>query len=547
MPALRAIIRPDAWSLGLEKFGAATGLTVGVYEPSGLLILGPINATPLFEAINLGCDVPAMFTECVRQCLSERTLPVLMEHDGVAVIGTRLTSGGEEIGAVVAGYGLTSFPEEALVRRFVRRHGRTELPVWRAVRQQAPLTRRRLEVHAELLAALAETLLNENIRSQQYQQTAARLTEAVEAKDEFLAMLAHEVRNPLSSIRIAMQIINMRETVDPSTQKAREIVERQMGHLTRLLDDLFDVSRITTKKISLRKEKVSFATAVANALEVCRDPIEDRHHSLSVSLPEEPIAVDADPVRLEQVITNLVNNAVRYTPPHGHIAVTVTRQDGDAVLRVRDDGIGISAQMLPRVFDLFTQADRSLARSEGGLGIGLTIVRNLVELHGGTVNVTSEGSGRGSEFVVRIPLATAGNVRSVRATPDDVVIPNLRVLVVEDNQDAREMLRMMLEIEGHRVHEAEDGPSGVEAARAVRPDVALIDIGLPGFDGYEVARRVRGEQGNSMRLIAVSGYGQAEDRQWSRDAGFDAHLVKPVAAEQLRKSLMKASEGHILQ
>jgi signal transduction histidine kinase/ActR/RegA family two-component response regulator len=545
MPLLGSIVQSEAWRVAFEKYGAATGLTVSVYEPPALLSLGPVHPSELFEAINLGRDVPAMFTDCVQRCLSEQTLPVFMEHDGVAVIGIRLTLAGENIGAVVAGYGLTAFPEEATVRRFTRHHGLPELPVWRAIRRHAPLTRRRLEVYAELLATLAETLLSENIRSQQYQQTAARLAEAVHAKDQFLAMLAHELRNPLAPMRIALQIINMREPSDASTQKAREIVDRQIGNLTRLLDDLFDVSRITSGKIELRKERVNLATAVANALEVSRGPIEERHHSLSVSLPDQPTFVEADPVRLEQVITNLVNNAAKYTPPSGHIAVTVSRQDTDAVLSVRDDGIGIPADVIPRVFELFTQGERSLARSEGGLGIGLTIVRNLVELHGGTVTVTSDGPGRGSEFVVRFPLGSAGDVPAAGPVKDNVVIPSLRILVIEDNRDGREILRTMLEADGHHVYEAEDGPAGAETARAVRPDVALVDIGLPGFDGYEVGRRIRGEHGHSIRLVALTGYGQAEDRRRSRDAGFNAHLVKPVAPEQLRNALVDTSDDRL--
>jgi CheY-like chemotaxis protein len=400
-------------------------------------------------------------------------------------------------------------------------------------------------VYAELLGAVTETLLSENVRAQQYQDAATRLAEAARMKDEFLAMLAHELRNPLAPIRIAVQILTAPDMSNSSIsqsslRRAREIVDRQVQHLTRLLDDLLDVSRITTGKIELRKQPVELATALANALEVSRSLLDERKHSLSVSLPNEPVFVEADPLRLEQVITNPVNNAARYTPPSGHIDVTVTRQNADAELRVRDDGIGMPADLIPRVFDLFTQADRSLARPGGGLGIGLTIVRNLVELHGGTVTAASDGPGRGSEFVVRLPL---GSVRedAPAAVPagESIVIPQLRILVVEDHVDGRAILRTLLEADGHEVYEAGDGPSGVETARAVRPDVALIDIGLPGFDGYEVAQRLRDEHGHSIRLIAVTGYGQAEDRRRSRDAGFDVHLVKPVARGQLRGVLVE--------
>jgi signal transduction histidine kinase/CheY-like chemotaxis protein len=534
---LSTIIRADAWRAALEKYGGATGTTIAVYAAPESPMLGPVHATPLFETMSHGREAPAMFTECVRECLASKNIPVILENRGVAVIGVGLRLAGAAVGAVVAGYGLTTFPDEAMVRRFAQGHGLAMLPVWRAIRRQAPLTAQRLRTYGELLVALTETLLSENFRSQQHQETATRLAQAVQAKDQFLAMLAHELRNPLAPIRIATQIISMRDTSNPPVQKAREIIDRQVGHLTRLLDDLFDVSRVTSGKVQLRKEAVNLATAVANALEASRGIIQERTHSLSVSLPDEPLFVDADPVRLEQVIINLVNNAARYTPPNGHIAVTATREAGEAVLHVRDDGIGIHASVLPHVFDLFTQGDRSLARSEGGLGIGLTIVRNLVELHGGTITAQSEGPGRGSEFIVRLPLGTPRDVRGEPSVNAAAVVPRLNILVIEDNPDGREILRVMLEEDGHQIRAAEDGRSGVELARATRPDVALVDIGLPGLDGYEVARQIRRELGTSIRLIAVTGYGQADDRRKSRDAGFDAHLVKPVAPEALRGAL----------
>ena len=541
MPALHAVIRPDAWRIALEKYGASTGTTVGVYESPAVMALGPVHATPTFEAMHDDRPDRAMFSDCVRQCLLQRDTAVIMEQDGVAVFGIALNVAGEVIGAVVAGYCLTAFPEEAAVRRFTRRHGVPLAVVWRAIRAQAPVTKPRLSLYAELLAALTQTLLSENLRSQQYEQAAARLAEANQAKDQFLAMLSHELRNPLAPIRIAMQVLS---TGGPSTaevQKARQIVDRQVAHLTRLLDDLLDVSRITTGKINLRKEAVNLATVVANALETSRNLIQEREHALYVSLPLDPIWVEADPVRLEQIITNLLNNAARYTLPKGHIRVSGSRENADAVLRVRDDGVGIPAHLLSRVFDLFTQGERSAARSEGGLGIGLTIVRNLVELHGGSATVASEGSGRGCEFVIRLPLGKAGEVGPEPAAKASAVLPTFRVLVIEDNADSREMLRAMLELDGHRVDVAKDGRAGLEAARSARPDVALIDIGLPGLDGYEVGRRIRSDLGSSVMLIALTGYGQAEDRRRSEDAGFDVHLVKPVTPEQIRDALMKTT------
>jgi signal transduction histidine kinase len=437
MARLRDVIQAEAWGVALEKYGAATSMTIFVYEAFEHLLLGPIHPTAIFEAVSQKRDVPPMFVDPVRQCLSQDSMSTIVDEDGVAVFGVPLSLGGENIGAVIAGYGLTSFPEEATVRRFSQRHRLPLASVWPVLRRQAPLTRRRLELYAGLLRTLTETLLSENVRAQQHREAARKLAGAARAKDEFLAMLAHELRNPLAPIRIAMQVMSKPETANPSLQKAREIVDRQVAHLTRLLDDLFDVSRITQGKVDLRKETVNLATVVANALEVSRSLIEERKHCLSVSLPEDPIFVEADPVRLEQVITNLVNNAARYTPPSGHIAVAVIRQNAEAVLCVRDNGIGMSADDVSRVFELFTQADRSLARSEGGLGIGLTIVRNLVELHGGTVTAASDGPGHGSEFVVRLPLGRAGGAPAVAHAEEETIIPRLRILVVEDNADSR--------------------------------------------------------------------------------------------------------------
>jgi signal transduction histidine kinase/ActR/RegA family two-component response regulator len=535
-PALRTVFQAETWRVALERYGAATGTTVAVYETPERLILGPVYPTPLFETMNRGRDATAMFSAGVRDCLAQND-PVVIEEHGVALVASSLRLGDQVVGAVVAGYGLTAFPEEAAVRRFTLRHDLAFLPVWRAIRRQAPLTSARVTVYAELLAALTDTLLSENARAHDYAVTVARLAHTNQAKDQFLAMLAHELRNPLAPIQIAVQVISTGEGGTPALQKARQIVDRQVQHLSRLLDDLLDVSRITTGKVELRKEPVNLAAAVANALDASRSHIEQREHCLSVSLPEEPIVLDADPTRFEQVITNLVNNAAKYTAPHGHISVTARRENDQAVLSVRDDGMGIAPDLIPHVFDLFTQADRSLVRAGGGLGIGLTIVRSLVELHGGTATVESEGPGRGSEFIIRLPLGRRPDAPSRPQTQDAVVVGPLRVLVIEDNADSRDALRAFLELDGHHVEVAEDGVRGADMARAARPDVALIDIGLPGLDGYEVARRIRDGLGKSLRLFALTGYGRPEDRRRATEAGFDAHLVKPVSPEALRHVL----------
>jgi CheY-like chemotaxis protein len=317
-------------------------------------------------------------------------------------------------------------------------------------------------------------------------------------------------------------------------QRAREIVERQVRHQAQLLDDLLDVSRITRGLIKLRKGAIDARSAVAAAVEAMRPVIDARSHTLSVILPDTPLRLEADPTRLTQMVTNLLDNAAKYTNPSGHIEVSAQHDSGHIVIRVRDTGIGIPQDMHTRIFELFTQGDVPIARPLGGLGLGLSLVRSLTELHDGTVAVQSEGPGRGSEFTIRLP---AGKTESGSDTETASTGTARHVLVIEDNADAREMLRMALELDGHRVETAEDGTSGVEAALRSTPDVVLVDIGLPGLDGYAVARRLRAALGQRVTLVALTGYGQTEDRRRTAEAGFDAHLVKPVDPDVLTRAL----------
>jgi CheY-like chemotaxis protein/two-component sensor histidine kinase len=355
------------------------------------------------------------------------------------------------------------------------------------------------------------------------------------AKNEFLAMLAHELRNPLMAIGTAMLTIRGQAERDPIVQRAKRVVERQVKQLARLLDDLLDVSRLTRGKIELRKETVTLQTIVAAALETTRGFVDSRRHVESVSLPSEPLSFEADPARITQVVSNLLDNAVRFTPRDGKISVTGYGQRGEVVLRVRDTGIGIAPEVLPRVFDLFVRADRSQAGSEEGLGVGLALARTLVELHGGTITAQSEGPGRGSEFVLRLPVGAPVGPRE-RDDRRQIAVAR-HILLVEDDDNVREALRRILELDGHRVELARDGHTGVDLALATAPQVALIDIGLPGIDGYEVGRRIRAALGSGVLLVAVTAQGQEQDRRRSREAGFDAHVVKPVSYEELTRIL----------
>jgi PAS domain S-box-containing protein len=369
----------------------------------------------------------------------------------------------------------------------------------------------------------------------------AELREADRLKDEFLAMLAHELRNPLAPIRNALHVIKQVTSDGVLVGQMRDVAERQVLHMARLLDDLLDVSRISRGKIELRSEVVDLAAVVRQTAEVVRPMIEERRHDLTLNLAPEPVYVRGDPTRLEQILTNLLNNAAKYTDPGGRITVTVACPEGRAVLRVRDSGIGIAPEMLPRIFELFVQAERRLDRSQGGVGIGLTLVRRLVELHGGTVEASSAGLGQGSEFVVALPALARGPSTAPTAPPDEdapMTTKHRRILVVDDNVDSAESLGMLLRLAGQEVQVAYNGQSALALAGTFRPHVVLMDIGMPGMDGYETARRLRQQPGlEKTMLVALTGWGQEEDRRRSLEAGFDRHLVKPIEPEQLTELL----------
>ena len=361
------------------------------------------------------------------------------------------------------------------------------------------------------------------------------------SKDEFLAMLGHELRNPLAPIRTAVQLMKLRG--DSRAGREYEIIERQVSHLGRLVDDLLDVSRVARGLISLSRQPIEAAEIVDKAVEMVTPLFTQRAQHLAVAVPRTGLRMNADPVRLAQVLANLLDNAAKYTPPGGRVWLSAERQGGAVVIRVRDDGGGITPELLPRVFDLFVQGAQSVARPEGGLGLGLALVKSFVGLHGGTVSAASGGAGQGSEFEVRLPaLATA----EIAATPVTTRIPvnqqGKRILVVDDNEDAGEMLAELLRTMGHEVQVALDGPTALRQLRAFPAEVAILDLGLPVMDGFELARQVRAQQeGMPPRLIAVTGYGRDRDIAQSRSAGFDVHLVKPVDIAALVTALEPAA------
>jgi len=371
------------------------------------------------------------------------------------------------------------------------------------------------------------------------------LRETDRRKDEFLATLAHELRNPLAPISNTLHLLRTGDCNGPDAQVARGIIERQVQHLTRLVDDLLDVSRITRGNVTLRREVVDLEIVVRNAIETSKPLIEAASHRLEVTLPKEPVRLHADPVRLSQALSNLLNNAAKYTPNRGHIHLKVTREDGMAVIRVKDDGIGMNEPVLSKVFDLFVQGDNGIGRSQGGLGIGLTLVRTFVGLHGGTVEALSRGVGRGSELVIRLPALEAVDQPPAPVAEEHIETPHgRRILVVDDNQDGAHSLAMLLQMQGNEVCTVYDGPEAVEAVAQFHPDVVLLDIGLPTLNGYETARRLRAlPDSRDVLIIALTGWGQEEDRRRSREAGFDHHLVKPVDLQVLETLLAGNGAG----
>jgi PAS domain S-box-containing protein len=400
------------------------------------------------------------------------------------------------------------------------------------------------------LATITRDITAQKLAEDELRRVAADLSEADHRKSEFLATLAHELRNPLAPIRTGLDLLRMARMTGADSvaqQRVHDMMERQLGHLIHLVDDLLDIARITRGKIELKKEPVTVSAIVTTALETSAALIESHGHELQVELPIEPLELEADVTRMVQVLSNLLNNAAKYTPQRGRITLSCWREDGQAVIAVADNGIGIPLDAIGSVFEMFTQVRGSLDRAQGGLGIGLSLVRRLVELHGGRVGAFSSGRGQGSTFTVRLPLRPGTPHARPAETPAaqaDGLAPRLRVLVVDDNQDAAESLVALLDILGHAAFVAHDGPQGLRMASEMAPDLVLLDIGLPGMSGYDVARAIRrSDQLPRMVLIALTGWGGQSDQQASQEAGFDQHLTKPVSLEALEQALAAAARA----
>jgi len=528
----------EVWRPALEKFCAVTHLTVTLWADQRV-VCGPIHPTPLFEVFAQNGYEPGIFADCARRCLAQaldRPAVVVAPAYGLAAVGASLVLEGEIVGAAVAGYALFDFPQSSAIELMAREAGIPFARLWEIARREQPVPKRRLVLNGELLQVLGDSILCENHRSRQYEATAAALGVASTAKDEFIAMLGHEIRNPLAAVIHSVEVLRRASSLTPDAKQLMGVVDRQARHLGRIADDLLDLSRIGSHKKVLDRRPVDLRDVARDAVEELQAAGRDEAHPVSLVLPDEPLIVDGDAGRFGQVLGNLLANAVKYTPIGGSIELRAERRGDRACISVRDEGSGIEAALLPRIFEPFTQGKAALDRSRGGLGLGLALVKALVEEHGGTVEARSAGAGEGSEFLIELPFAAA-TVASVAPAPAPAIAP-LRIVLVEDNADAREALRELLRFEGHVVDVAADGLAGLRAIYDHRPDVAIIDIGLPLLDGYQVAQRVRADRGLAgVRLVALTGYGQPKDRERATAAGFDNHVVKPVDADHLMRSL----------
>jgi signal transduction histidine kinase/FixJ family two-component response regulator len=548
-PAVRADLLDQVnWRDGLETFARATNLAVALVDADGRLLGEYSNPRPTWRLLHEKNSAavercpfslaPLKPCTCVADALAGGGFAVARDPTGLVHFAVPLQLGEHRLGALVAGQVFDQYPEQLPLEQVANAFGLSRNEVWQLARREHPIKKDILRVYGDLLATLGQTFLLTRYHAiieadhvAQVTRLSDLLAEA-DRRNEFLAMLAHELRNPLAPVQNALELMRLCPTDQLACEHAREIAAEQIRHLSRLVDDLVDASRITHGRIRLRKEIVDLAQIVNQSMESVRASIDTRRQRLSISLPQEPIRLEADPTRLVQVLSNLLNNAMKYTQDGGRIWLTAERDEREVMLRVRDTGIGMAPELLPRVFDLFTQGERGLDRSQGGLGIGLTLVKSLVEMHGGTVVGQSDGPGQGSEFIVRLPvLHQAPQLPEPRAQAPEQPGNSLsrRILVVDDSIGTAETMARLLQLKGHDTRVAFDGPNAVKIAADFHPEVVLLDIGMPGMNGYQVAKQLRQLPGLEQTvLIALTGYGQDEDRRCSHEAGFHHHLVKPA-------------------
>jgi signal transduction histidine kinase/ActR/RegA family two-component response regulator len=520
------------WKPVLEKYSAVTSLTVELFDNQGRLVLPLDRTTPLYRLLHDRNADNGLFGRCAAQALLQTGLrPAVIESDthGLLAVGVSLVLEDEIVGAAVAGYALSRFPQASAVQQWARE---VEVPfdrLWEIVRQQPPMPERRLRLHGELLQVLGDSLLRENLRTRQYESVGRQLQKMDAAKDEFLAVLSHELRAPLAPIMGWASVLKKYEGSE-QVRRAAHVIERNVLRQRRMIEDLLDINLITHGSLRLDLRAHSLADLVSAALETCTPALKAKAITLEQVGLNEGLSVNGDGGRLVQVFTNVLSNAAKFTPEGGTIRVTLMREGEEAVLTVADKGKGIAPDFLPFVFDIFRQQEQGTRREHEGLGIGLSLVKRLTELHKGTVTVTSAGLGKGSEVVVRLPLAAVRADELDRpkssSESDEQPLLGLAILLVEDSDDAREALAILLGFLGARVSNAREGREGLAMVSASSPDVVLCDLRMPRMDGYEFIRELR-QLPNPPPVIAMSGLVTAADRDRTRQAGFSAHIAKP--------------------
>ena len=537
----------DLWKPALDKFAEVTGLNVQLYSVDGKKVLGSNHLTPLVGLFREYGFEPGLFAECARRCVSQtanRPLVAVAESHGLTVVGTSLLLEGAIVGAAVAGYALAGFSQVASVQRWARAAGVPFDRLWNVVRQQPPLPERRLMLNGELLQILGDALLRENHRTRQYEDAVVKLELASAAKDEFLAVLSHELRTPLAPIAGWASVLRKSESL-VEVHRAAEAIERNAFLQSRMIDELLDMSRVTHGTIQLDLEILDLTASVRAAAETSAANIEKKAIRLEITDAGEPLLVEADAGRLQQVFGNVISNAVKFTPAGGTIRVSLGREADYARIVVADTGKGVAPEFLPFVFEIFRQEEQGMRRSHEGLGIGLSLVKKLTELLKGTVSVASAGAGRGTEVTVRFPLAAEIPGLDDAATPSAAALDGLSVLVVEDSEDARESLRLLLKLLGAKVSVARDGREALDMMlEGASPDVVLCDLLMPRQDGFEFIRELHGRLSPAHPpVIAVSGFASDRSRERTVKAGFEGHIKKPFDEAAVVAAIRAALAG----
>ncbi|HET9489799.1 MAG TPA: hybrid sensor histidine kinase/response regulator [Methylomirabilota bacterium] len=553
-----SVFELDRGREALEKYGAVMHLTVQVYGADGCLIAGPAHRTPLFDLL-AGRLAPGIFSKCARACLdrSHAGSPVVIEEwHGLTVVGTALRLAGEIVGAAVAGYGLTMHPGPREITRLARDCRLAFDDVWAVMRKELPVPRSRLPLHGELLGILGDTLLTEHYRSRQLEETSMRLAQASEAKDKFLAVLSHELRTPLATILGYARILRTGKLDEGAADQALEAIDRNAKLQTRLIEDLLDMSRIISGTLRLRAEPIAVAPLLEAAVANVRPGAQTKGISLDLVLDPSAEMISGDPVRMQQIVSNLLVNAIKFTPAGGRVEVRLERNGPEVQIVVKDTGPGIRRDFLPYVFDRFRQDDTTEARSHGGLGLGLAIVRHLVELHDGSVCAESPGAGQGATFTISLPALAGAEARFREAVPptsgsseamdDPPMLKGLRVLVVDDDADARVLFTRALEQCEAQVTAVPSAGAALAALEGRKADVLVSDIGMPKESGYVLIRKIRRltrEQGGEIPALALTAYASPDDAKLALAAGFQAYLAKPVEPVELARAVADLARG----